>query len=125
MTHRIWLLTTIFLLAAGSAAFGQEAAPIAESAESVATTGDDADRAYVREVLSRDEVRTAASIGGADLDRALDNVSSLEGDRLERATQQARLVDQTLGSSAQDGISFSATTLIIILVLVVIVILIA
>ena len=81
-------------------------------------------RSYVKGVLDRPEVRTAARVAGVDMDRALEGVDGLEGDRLDRATRQAQLLDRHLGES-QDRISLSATTLIIVLLLVLIIILVA
>lgn len=114
---------TGFLLAMGATTTSaQEAIVVEESTEVTAAQSDETNRAYVKGVLSREEARTAARIAGADLDAALDGVSSLEGDRLDRATQQAQLVDRALGDSAQDGITLSATTIILILLLVLIII---
>lgn len=83
-----------------------------------------ANRAYVKGVLGRDEVRTAARVAGVDVDRALEGVDALEGARLDRATRQAQLLDRHMGES-QDRISLTATTLIIILLLVLVIILVA
>lgn len=121
MIRKITMLATALLLALGAGtAMAQEGiAP----GETTVESADEANRAYVKDVLSRDEVRTAARITGADLDGALDAVSSLEGDRLERATQQAQMVDSALGDAAQDRITLKATTIIIILLLVLIIVL--
>lgn len=120
MTALRRVMVTALLLMAGwvPAAFAQQATVTNDDTAMVSQA--EHDRAYVREVLSRDEVRTAARIGNVDLDRAVDGVSSLDGDRLERATNQARLVDRALG--AQDTITLSTTMIIIILLLVIIVI---
>lgn len=123
MVVKAWAFATGFLLAMGATATSaQEAIVVEESTEVTAAQSDEANRAYVKGVLSREEARTAARIAGADLDAALDGVSSLEGDRLDRATQQALLVDRALGDSAQDGITLSATMIILILLLVLIII---
>ena len=124
MVRKITMLTTAFLLGLGAtSATAQEAIVVEESTEVTAQSADEANRAYVKDVLSRDEVRTAARIAGADLDAALDGVSSLEGERLERATRQAQLVDSALGDAANDQITLSATTIIIILLLILVIIL--
>lgn len=121
MIRKITMLATAFLLALGAGtATAQDG--IAPNGETAVESADEANRAYVKDVLSRDEVRTAARITGADLDGALDAVSSLEGDRLERATQQAQMVDSALGDAAQDRITLTATTIIIILLLILIII---
>lgn len=124
MVRKITVLATTFLLVLGATtATAQEGIVVEESTRVSAESADEANRAYVKDVLSRDEVRTAARIAGADLDRAIDGVSSLEGDRLERATRQAQLVDSALGDAAADTITISATTVIIILLLILVIIL--
>lgn len=128
MIRKTVFFATAFVLALGaSTASAQEAVDgeivVQESTEVTAADAAEADRAYVRDVLSRDEVRTAARIAGADLDAAIDGVSSLDGDRLDRATHQARLVDRALGGQAADQITLSATTIIIILLLILVIIL--
>lgn len=126
MAHKVWMFAVGFLLATGvTTATAQEAIVAEESTEVTAAGTDEASRDYVKGVLSREEVRTAARIAGADLDAALDGVSSLEGERLERATQQAQMVDSALGDSAQDRITLSATTIIIVLLLILVIILVA
>lgn len=124
MIRKITMLAMASLLTIGATtAMAQEGVLDAESTPAAEQSSDEANRAYVKGVLSRDEVRTAARITGADLDGALDGVSSLEGVQLERATHQAQLVDSALGDAAQDGITLSATMIIIILLLVLIIIL--
>lgn len=114
---------TAFLLTLGAATASAQQADLGTADRPSAASADEANRAYVRDVLSRDEVRTAARIAGADLDGAIDGISSLEGERLERATHQARLVDRALGERAADQITLSATTIIIILLLILVIIL--
>lgn len=112
----------LFVAVSAGTALAQEAAPAAPA--EAAVDAEAADRAYVKSVLGREEVRMVASAAGADLDRALAGVDALEGERLERATRQAGLVDRHLGE-AQDRISLSATTIIIVLLLVLIIVLVA
>ena len=100
---------------------GTEAAGVVAEA---AVDDEAADRAYVKGVLGRDEVRRAADIAGADLDGALARVDGLEGATLERATQQARLIDRALGDAREGSITIT-TTAIIIGLLVLIILLIA
>ncbi|MBW3554696.1 MAG: hypothetical protein KY466_14375 [Gemmatimonadetes bacterium] len=116
------VLATAFLLTLGAATATAQEAAVVEESTAVAPDNDETNRAYVKGVLSREEVRTAARIAGADLDAAVDGVGSLDGERLERATRQARLVDRALGDAAQDRITLSATTIIIILLLLVVII---
>jgi hypothetical protein len=71
-------------------------------------------------------VQKAARIGGIDLEEAEHRVSTLEGDQLHRAAQQARVLESSL--DAEGGaqiISIQVTTLIIILLLVIIIIVLA
>lgn len=116
-----WILALALGLATtfASTATAQEAATASGPAYSA--TDAQSQRAYVRGVLERDEVRKAARIAGADLDGALANVDRLDGPRLERAVRQARLVDRQLDGQ-RDTIVISATTVIIILLLLIIII---
>lgn len=121
-------IVTGLLLVAGSAAgaMAQEASMPEVAAAQEEIDKDAANRAYIQGVLGRDEVRSAARVAGVDVDRALAGVDGLEGERLERATQQAQLVDQHLGQGqAQDRIVLSVTTVIVILLLVLIIVLVA
>lgn len=119
------VLGTAFLLVAATAGAGlaQEPAEPAAVAES-ATDPAAADRAYVKSVLGREEVRAVARVAGADVDGALNAVDGLEGTQLERATRQASLLDRHLGQPA-DRIVISATTVIIVLLLILIIVLVA
>ena len=92
--------------------------------EEAVTSVEEADRAYVRSFLQRDDVRTAARIANADLDEALNRVDTMEGERLERATRQARALENHL-EARQDGISLSVTSIIVILVLVLVIVIVA
>ncbi len=112
----------LFVAVSAGTALAQDAAPAAQT--EAAVDAEAADRAYVKSVLGREEVRTVASAAGADIDRALAGVDGLEGERLERATRQASLLDRHMGE-AQDRISLSATTIIIVLLLVLIIVLVA
>lgn len=112
-----WLPVLVFTFLAGSIAPALAQEGIATGEESQ-MEGDEAKRTYVRSVLDRSEVRTAARVAGADLDGALAGVDALEGKRLERATRQARLVDQKLDGT----ITLQVTTLIIILLVIILII---
>jgi hypothetical protein len=81
-----------------------------------------ADRAAIREALSRSEVRRVAASAGIDLERVTAGVDTLGGDALQRAAAAARDVNDSLVGGATLVIS---TTTIIIALLVVILILIA
>lgn len=118
-----WLLSIAMLLVSGlgvTAAAQEAPAPAASETVQLAQAGtDEANRAYLREFLSRDRIQQVAGIAGLDMDEAVAGVTALDGQRLANAAEQARVIDQRI---AQDRITLSATTIIIILVLVVILI---
>ncbi|CAN5232728.1 hypothetical protein BH18GEM1_BH18GEM1_10160 [soil metagenome] len=118
-----WLLSIAMLLVSGlgvTAAAQEAPAPAASETMQLAQAGtDEANRAYLREFLSRDRIQQVAGIAGLDMDEAVAGVTALDGQRLANAAEQARVIDQRI---AQDRITLSATTIIIILVLVVILI---
>lgn len=127
-----WLLSITLLLISGlgvTAAAQEASAPEAsapEAAETVQlaqTDTDEANRAYLREFLSRGQIQQVAGMAGLDMGQATAGATALEGERLQQAADQARAIDGKIG--AQDRISLSATTIIIVLVLLVIIILVA
>lgn len=107
------LLTVV----AATAAFASGVA-----AQEAVEAREEADRATVRAVLDRDDVRAVARIAGADVDGALEAVEGLEGEPLARAAHQATTLERRLDAAAQDGISLSVTAIIIILIIVLIII---
>jgi hypothetical protein len=112
------LLTAAWIAPLGA----QETAVDARSTVEVAD--EEADRTSLRDLFTRPEVQKAARVGGIDLEQAEGRVSSLEGDQLHRAAQQARALQSQL--DAQQGeIRITTITLIIILLLVIIIILLA
>lgn len=78
-----------------------------------------ADRAALRRVLRRAEVRRVAGMFDLDLRRAEAAAATLEGEDLKRAGQMARQVEAALVGG--DTIVISATTLIIILLVLIII----
>jgi hypothetical protein len=83
----------------------------------------DADRAAIREALSRPEVKEIASSMGLDLRRANASVATLDGADLEQAAGMARQVNDSLvGGNSSVTLS---TTMIIIILLVVILLIVA
>ncbi len=118
-----WLLSIAMLLVSGlgvTAAAQEAPAPAASETMQLAQAGtDEANRAYLREFLSRDRIQQVAGIAGLDMDEAVAGVTALDGQRLANAAEQARVIDQRI---AQDRITLSATTIIIILLLVVVLI---
>lgn len=118
---RVWGMALLLVAATAGAGLAQESS---EPAAATVTDPEAADRAYVKSVLGREEVRAVARVAGADVDRALNAVDGLDGVQLERATRQASLLDQHMGNQA-DRIVISATTIIIVLLLILIIVLVA
>lgn len=119
-----WLLATaLFLTAAPIGAVAQEIPSRVESEPvEVALQIDDQDqanRAFLRDFLGRDEVSRAAAIAGVEIEDAYAGVAVMEGDRLANAAQQARVIEERL--VADEIVSVRATTLIIILLLIIII----
>jgi len=83
----------------------------------------DADRAAIRQVLERQEVRDVAQRAGIDVSRAESALATLDGDELARIADHARAVETSLAGG--DRISLDTTTIIIILLVVIAVALIA
>ena len=88
-------------------------------AQRVATQ--DADRAAVRDMLARREVRDLVTELGLDMTRLTAAVDTLSGGDLERAAANARLVDQQLVGGAST-VTLSTTTIIIILLVLILLI---
>lgn len=117
------LLTITMLLVVsglGATAAAQEApAPAASEPVQLAQAGtDEANRAFLREFLGRDQIQQVARVAGVDMDDAMAGVMTMDSDRLSSAAQQARVIDQQI--SAQ-RITLQATTIIIILLILVII----
>ncbi len=81
----------------------------------------DADRAAIREALSRPEVREAVKHFGVDVNRMNASVATLAGHDLERAATVARQVNDTLAGGASTVV-ISTTTIIIALLVVILLI---
>lgn len=83
------------------------------------------DRALVERVLARGDLRAAAEAAGLgnDLADARAAVAGLDGERLSRAADYARALEQQLAGG--QTITVSAVTVIIVLLLVILVVLIA
>ena len=80
----------------------------------------DADRAVIREVLGRSEVREVAARAGLDIVRAEATVAMLDGKDLQEAAEHARQVQKDLEGGG--SVTMSTTTIIIILLVVILVI---
>jgi hypothetical protein len=83
---------------------------------------EDADRAAVRDALTRPDVRDIANRMGLDVDRASAMAGALAGDDLARAASAAREVNEQLFGGATVVIT---TTTIIIALLVIILLIVA
>ena len=113
------------LLLAPALARGQEEATRA-SPDPVAIamqTGEEADREALRGFVAREDVRRVAEAADLDLEKASAGILALEGERLSRAADQARALEDRMG--AADTITISATTVIIILLLVLLIVVVA
>ncbi|HET9582343.1 MAG TPA: hypothetical protein VFP76_05965 [Gemmatimonadota bacterium] len=103
------------LLLAG-ALLGPAPGGYAQQAVDEPTTGvagsEEAQRRAVLSALDRAEVRRVATTAGLDLEAARANVRLLEGERLDRAAGQARVLEER----AQFG-TISSTTLVILLLI--------
>jgi len=88
-------------------------------AQRVATQ--DADRAAIRDMLTRQEVRDLVTELGLDMTRLTAAVDTLSGADLERAAASARQADQQLVGGAST-ITLSTTTIIIILLVLILLI---
>jgi hypothetical protein len=80
-----------------------------------------ADREAITSLLQRSEVRDIAAKAGISLDKAQAAVSTLQGQDLQQAAQQARQVQNNLAGGA-NTIVISTTTIIIVLLLVILII---
>ena len=81
------------------------------------------DRETLRQFIEREDVRRVARLADLDVERMSSGILALEGEKLNRAANQARAIESRLG--AQDTITISATTLIIILLLVLLIVVVA
>ena len=85
---------------------------------------DQADREAIVALLQRSEVRDIASKVGISVAKAEAAVSSLQGQDLQQAAQQARQVQNDLAGGASTVV-ISTTTIIIVLLLVILIVAIA
>ena len=80
-----------------------------------------ADRDAIRNVLQNPGVRNVAARAGLPIEKAESAVSTLQGDELRQAANQARLIDAQLAGGS-DTFVISTTTLIIIILLIILLI---
>ena len=123
-------ITSGLALAAGllvlpALARAQQAEPQAdpEPAAIALQTDEEADREALRRFIARDDVQRIAHVADLDLEKASAGVLALEGERLSRAADQARAIEDRL--EAQESITIQVTTLIIILLLIILIVVIA
>jgi hypothetical protein len=81
----------------------------------------DADRASIRQALSRPEVREIAAKTGVDMARVAAAAETLTGADLEQAAEAARKVNESLIGGASNVV-ISTTTIIIALLVVILII---
>ncbi len=84
----------------------------------------DADRAAIREALSRPEVQSVMSQMGVTEERVNNTVDTMDGADLAKAGDTARKVNEQLVGGASTVV-ISTTTIILILLLIIIIILVA
>ncbi len=124
IVRQLLILLLVVLTIPGSAFAGQQhvvdpgqlAAAVAEHSAT-----QDADRAAIRDALTRPEVRDVATKLGVDITHMTASVDTMTGADLQRAAASARHVDQQLVGGAST-ITLSTTTIIIGLLLLILLI---
>jgi hypothetical protein len=127
--RKLLVYPLVFLtIVAGSAQAGQQPHVVSPGQLAAATASrvaaQDADRAAVREALSRPEVRSMAEGMGVDVNRLSNAVGTLSGDDLAQAAATARQVNGQLVGGAST-VTISTTTIIIALLIIILIVLIA
>lgn len=113
------LMLPVFLAAAPAFAQQRVVDPaVLQQALSDKAASQDAQRAQVRRVLDRDDVRQMAGRMGLDIGRASQAVGTLSGGELNEAAQHAGSVEAALAGGAT-VIAISLTTLLLILIIVI------
>lgn len=106
----------------GAPAFAQQAriadSAILQQALRDRAAADETDRAAVRRVLDRDDVRDLAGRMGLDLADARSAVATLSGVQLAQAVERAAAVEAAL-AGGQTTVVISLTTLLLILIIVI------
>lgn len=95
-----------------------------DQAVAAAAARAEADRAAIRRVLARQEVKDVAAKLGVDMTRADLAVRLLDGAELTQAAEYASQIEQDLAGGATTVV-ITATTIIIILLIVIVIILLA
>jgi hypothetical protein len=125
-TVRKLLVTPLILLVVAASPANAAQRHLVDSSQLAATVvehvaSQDADRAAVRDALSRDEVKNVAATLGVDLTRANAAVDTMSGEDLTRAADAARQVNRQLVGGAS-SVVISTTTIIIILLVIILLI---
>ena len=123
MRHvRQLLVFTLIVLTTVSSAFAADQHVVSPQQLAAAVNGkvaqEDADRAAIREALTRPQVRDAAKSIGVDVDKISARADTLSGPDLVKAADAARQVNHDLVGGASTVV-ISTTTIIIILLLVI------
>lgn len=120
--------TTLAVLLCAPAAWAQQTHVINQRALDQAVqqrvSQEQADREALRTFLQNPMVKDVAARAGLSLDKARAAVSTLQGDELRQAANQARAVNDQLAGGA-DTIVISTTTIIIILLIILLIVAIA
>jgi len=77
-----------------------------------------ADRDAIRNVLQNPAVRDVAARAGLPIEKAESAVSTIQGDELRQAANQARKIDAQLAGGS-DTIVLSTTTIIIVILIII------
>jgi hypothetical protein len=118
--------SAVIVVLAGSAPAFAQARHVVDPGAITATVVDsarqqDADRAAVREALTRPEVRRVAKSIGVNVDEIAPSIATLSGADLERAATAARQVNDSMAGGAS-SVVISTTTIIIILLVIILLI---
>jgi len=126
----------VFVALGSSIAAAEQQQPPAQAQQHVVAPGElssavaghvaakDADRAAIREALSRPEVQSVMSQMGVSEERVNNTVDTMDGADLVKAGDTARKVNEQLVGGASTVV-ISTTTIILILLLIIIIILVA
>ena len=125
LVNQLLVLPLCALMMMSTSAFAQQQHAVDPGAIAGAVAqhaaAQDADRAAVRDALTRPEVREIASHMGVDLTRADAAVATMSGADLQQAASAARQVNSSLVGGAST-IVISTTTIIIALLIIIIII---
>ena len=117
--------TTLALMLCAPVAWAQQThvitTPALDRAVQQRVSQDQADRAALQEFLHQPAVRDVASRAGLSIEKAQAAVSTLQGDDLRQAANQARAANAQLAGGAST-IVISTTTIIIVLLIIILIV---